>query len=94
MGTAQLESICERSGVPSSAAFRLPIEQHVTEACDEGVPLVVARPDSEAAAVVRAAAAHLAGAVRRLQHESAAAPQLRYEPRRGLVMRVLDEGAE
>ena len=42
-GKTQLETIRQYSQVPADAAFRLPIEEAVTNACDDGVPVVLSR---------------------------------------------------
>jgi hypothetical protein len=85
--------------VGEAAATCLPIEARVTEACDAGVPLVLATPDAVSAALLDDAAARLATDIARLQRpaSAAAAPSVRFDPKRGLVMRVLageDEGRE
>ena len=42
-GKTQLDAIRQYSQVPTEAAFRLPIEEEVTNACDDGVPVVLSR---------------------------------------------------
>lgn len=105
-GTTQLERVRTYAGVGADDAVRLPIEADVSDACDEGSPLVIARPQSATAKILRAAAQRLTLTIARLQRPAAAAdgsagsgpaPQLRFDPKRGLVMRVLyglDEGRE
>ncbi|KAL1524591.1 hypothetical protein AB1Y20_019481 [Prymnesium parvum] len=98
-GKTQLEAVREYCRVPSDAAFRLPIDEGVTDACDQGVPIVVHRPQSETAAVIREAAKLLVLEVARLRDPSGAHnhQQVRYDPRRGLVLRILlgpEEGSE
>jgi Mrp family chromosome partitioning ATPase len=100
-GRTQLEGVRKYANVDTDDATRLPIEEAVSIACDDGSPLVVAQPHSEAASRIRAAAARLTLSLARLQSSSspspAAAQQLRFDPRRGIVMRVLqgeDEGRE
>jgi hypothetical protein len=98
-GTTQLDAVCAVANVDAADALRLPIEAAVNDACDEGSPVVVARPDSATAHALRAAAAQLTTRLAQLQRPHAAppAPQLRYDPTRGIVMRVLhgvDEGRE
>ena len=98
-GTSQLEAVREYAGVAAHAAFRLPIEAAVSAACDASTPIVVAYPESATAGALSAAAAQLTLDVARLQHaqRGAHAAQLRFDPKRGLVLRVLagvDEGRE
>ena len=98
-GTSQLDAVREYAGVGAAAASRLPIEPEVSAACDESTPLVVSRPTSAAARTLTAAAAQLTADLAQLQHGAvmASAQQLRFDPKRGLVMRVLsglDEGRE
>jgi Mrp family chromosome partitioning ATPase len=98
-GTSQLEAVREYAGVAAHAAFRLPIEAAVSAACDASTPIVVAYPESATAGALAAAAAQLTLDVARLQHaqRGAQAAQLRFDPKRGLVLRVLagvDEGRE
>ena len=101
-GTTQLDSVREYANVEADDARRLPIEAAVSEACDEGSPVVIARPESETAKSIRDAAERIILSIARLQRPSGAsaasvAPHLRFDPRRGLVMRVLhgaDEGKE
>ena len=106
-GSSQLAAVRADAGLEEAAAFRLPIDATMTDACDAGVPLVVGTPDAAAAAVFDAAAARLVPDLLRLQHggggggaDAAAAAggsgsSVRYDPLRGLVLRVLrgaDEG--
>ena len=97
-GLSQLEAVRQHAAVAPEAAARLPIEAEVSEACDEGVPLVLSRPECETAAQLRRIAERLVLDVARMQRPSEPpAPQLRYEPARGIVLRVLhgvDEGRE
>ena len=108
-GSSQLAAVRADAELAEAAAFRLPIDATLTEACDAGVPLVVGTPDAAAAAVFDAAAARLVPDLLRLQHggggggaDAAAAAggsgsSVRYDPLRGLVLRVLrgaDEGRE
>jgi len=108
-GSSQLAAVRADAGLAEAAAFRLPIDATMTDACDAGVPLVVGTPDAAAAAVFDAAAARLVPDLLRLQHgggggaaDAAAAAggsgsSVRYDPLRGLVLRVLrgaDEGRE
>lgn len=82
--------------------MRLPLEPLVSEACDAGRPIVLSHPNSEAAVRLKAVAGRLALDLARLQWSDGAggvhvAPQIRLDPTRGLVMRVLygaDEGRE
>ena len=105
-GKTQLERVASYAGVGAAEATRLPIEEVVSEACDEGVPLVLSRPRSAAARALREAAARLAHAVARVQrpaHGSGGGSggsgdaQLMFDPSRGIVLRMLsglDEGRE
>lgn len=103
-GTTQLEAVRNYAGVDAASAVRLPIEPVVSEACDEGAPVVTARPDSETSTQLRAAAARLTYDLAHLMRPqsgsgaaSQVASQLRFDPQRGLVLRVLqgvDEGRE
>ena len=108
-GSSQLAAVRADAELVEAAAFRLPIDATLTDACDAGVPLVVGTPDAAAAAVFDAAAARLVPDLLRLQHggggggaDAAAAAggsgsSVRYDPLRGLVLRVLrgaDEGRE
>ena len=108
-GSSQLAAVRADAGLEEAAAFRLPIDATLTDACDAGVPLVAGTPDAAAAAVFDAAAARLVPDLLRLQHggggggaDAAAAAggsgsSVRYDPLRGLVLRVLrgaDEGRE
>lgn len=97
-GRTQLEAVRDYSLVSDAAAFRIPIEPEVTEACDEGSPVMLSRPASETAAVMRAAAQQLVLDVARLRDPAAALRHhLRFDPARGLVLRVLhgpEEGGE
>ena len=109
-GRTQLDQVREYAGVAAERATRLPIEEAVSDACDEGVPLVLARPQSEAAQQLRAAATNLVIAIAELQRPAggrgvgaAAAAgagggaSLLFDPKRGIVMRMLagdDEGRE
>ena len=93
-GRTQLDAVREYARVGSMDALRLPIEPEVNEACDEGLPVVLSRPQSETAKAVREAAARLTLKLAQLQQP---APLLRYDPRRGLIVRMLhgaDEGRE
>ena len=101
-GRTQLEAVREYARVGSMDALRLPIEPEVSEACDEGLPVVLSRPQSETAKAVREAAARLTLTLARLQQPAAHShttqpPSLRFDPRRGLIVRMLhgaDEGRE
>ena len=99
-GKSQLDAVRAYAGVSKDAATRLPIEVEVSEACDESTPIVLARPQSATAQSLIAAAAQLTRDLAQLQFDasaSAGAPSLRFDPVRGIVMRVLsgkDEGRE
>ena len=111
-GKTQLERVASYAGVGAAETTRLPIEEAVSEACDDGVPLVLSRPQSAAARALREAAARLAHAVARVQrpaHGSGGGSggsggnggsgdaQLMFDPKRGIVLRMLsglDEGRE
>ena len=98
-GKTQLDALREYAGVDAADAVRLPIEEAVSVACDEGAPLVASQPSSASAALLRGAAARLTLTLAHLQRGggSADAVQLRFDPRRGIVMRILqgqDEGRE
>ena len=67
-GSSQLAAVRADAGLEEAAAFRLPIDATLTDACDAGVPLVVGTPDAAAAAVFDAAAARLVPDLLRLQH--------------------------
>jgi hypothetical protein len=99
-GRSQLRAVREYAGVDEADATRLPIECDVSEACDESTPVVVARPASETARLLRAAAERLTLRVARLLRPGAASgaqPAVLLDPKRGIVMRVFvgeDEGRE
>ena len=103
-GKTQLERVASYAGVGAAETTRLPIEEAVSEACDDGVPLVLSRPQSAAARALREAAARLAHAVARVQrpaHGSGGGSggsggnggsgdaQLMFDPKRGIVLRML-----
>ena len=107
-GSSQLAAVRADAGLEEAAAFRLPIDATMTDACDAGVPLVVGMPDAAAAAVFDAAAARLVPDLLRLQHggggggaDAAAAAggsgsSVRYDPLRvgAASARGADEGRE
>ena len=69
----------------------------MSAACDVGTPLVLVESQSESKRAFLAAAEHLAAVLASRRHamsRQAAAPQLRFDPARGLVLRVLSEGSE
>lgn len=97
-GTTQLEAVREYARVQADDAFRLPLEPDVSAACDDAAPLVLSRRHSAAAGQLRAVAERLTFSLARLQRPGGGVPpQLLFDPKRGLVMRVLagvDEGCE
>ena len=95
-GTTQLARVAEYAAVTPEDSKRLPIEAAVSEACDEGTPLVMARSGSATAAALRDVAARLTYRVAELQRPSPAemrageaGSHLRFDPQRGVVLRVL-----
>ena len=100
-GKTQLEGLRAYAGVDEADAVRLPIEEAVSVACDEGAPLVSSQPSSASATLLRRAAERLTLTLARLQRPrrqaGAGAAQLRFDPRRGAVLRIFqgqDEGRE
>ena len=56
-GKTQLAQVRKYARVAEADATRLPIEEAVSEACDQGSPLVVKRPESATAAALRSPSA-------------------------------------
>ena len=112
-GKTQLEGLRAYAGVDEADAVRLPIEEAVSVACDEGAPLVSSQPSSASATLLRrperltlsraapAARGGGGGAGDGVSAAAAAATgggaSLLFDPKRGIVLRVLsgrEEGRE
>ncbi|MDR1646904.1 MAG: iron-sulfur cluster carrier protein ApbC [Zoogloeaceae bacterium] len=76
-GSGGAERLCADYGVPFLGS--LPLDIHIREQSDDGLPTVVAAPDSEAAQRYRAAALAIAGHLTRLpvDHNSRIPPVVR-----------------
>lgn len=108
-GSSQMEAVRERARLPADAAFRLPIEPGMCAASDRGVPYVGrgcdaaelrSEDDDPTAVTIRGLATYLVDRLAERQRADVAAGRdgmLRFEPTRGIVLRVLagaDEGGE
>ena len=74
------------------ASFALPLVAEIAAAADEGVPIVVSQPDSEAARIYGQLAAAVVREVSALEG-AVVRPQLRYDATDGMVHITLPSGA-
>jgi len=89
-GGSHTERLQQMWGI--EASFALPLVAEIAAAADEGVPIVVSQPDSEAARIYGQLAAAVVREVSALEG-AVVRPQLRYDATDGMVHITLPSGA-
>jgi Mrp family chromosome partitioning ATPase/DUF971 family protein len=87
-GTGALGRLAELYGIENT--FAIPMQEEVSDSCDQGRPLVLDTPDSELARYYRAVADAAVREIERIENGAILTPEVRYEKNRGIVVSGVD----